>query len=163
MSTRWASITFSLTVATFLTACGSTKTADPPIASSSRTTINGASITDEMIGRTRGTMHLARVATDARYGYSESLPIKIGGGFGEGSNRTYQYLNSLRGPHGEAVTYTRVGTCCPFKTPNSPFGGEGILEVYAITYGSGDKPQRIYFDWYDESEPLVPFGLSAAP
>ncbi len=115
-------------------------------------------ITDEMIGRSRGTMHLSRTTADKNYGYSENAPVAVGGGFGTGSDRTYQFLNALRGPNGESLSYTRVGTCCPFKSPKSPFGGEALLEVYEITY-SGAKPRRLYFNWYDEGEVLVPVGL----
>jgi hypothetical protein len=115
-----------------------------------------------MIGRGRGAMKLGRSATDAEYGYSERLPIKVGGGFGSGSERTYQYLNALRGPAGEAVRYDRIGTCCPFKSPSSPFDGEALLEVYAVAIAGG-APKRLYFNWYDEGEVLVPVGFSAAP
>jgi len=115
-----------------------------------------------MIGRRRGTMRLAEAASDPNFAYSESAPIRIGGDFAEGGDRTYRYLNSLLGPRGEKVTYRRVGTCCAFKTPNSPIGGEGLLEVYEITTGDG-AAKRIYFDWYDESRPLIPVGLTALP
>ena len=64
------------------------------------------------------------------------------------------------GPAGQEVHYTRIGTCCTFKTPNSPFEGEGLLEVYEITY-EGGKPQRLYFNWYDSADLYIPKGLTA--
>jgi len=133
---------------------------EPAVTSSTTIATGGMIITDEMIGRRHGAMHLERSATDAAYGYSERSPIKIGGGFESGSERTYRFLNALRGPNGEKVTYTRVGTCCPFKSPNSPFDGEGLLEVYVTSYGVS-PPQRLYFNWYDEAEVLLPRGLTA--
>ena len=132
--------------------------ADPAILSS---TTNTGVVTDEMIGRSQGAERPSRQATDPAYAYSEKAPVMVGGGFGSGSKRTYRFLNALRGPNGEAVTYSRVGTCCPFKSPNSPFDGEALLEVFAIRYAGQDHAQRLYFNWYDEGEVLVPLGLTA--
>lgn len=157
MAVRSVQIVFVFAGAMLFSACASTtQSNDAPITSSTTANVNGMAITDDMIGRSRGTMHLEHPAKDPKYGYSQTNPIKIGGGFGDGSDRTYRYLNSLRGAGGEAVKYSRVGTCCPFKTPNSPFEGEGLLEVYEI-----NGAQRLYFDWYDEEEPLIPVGLTA--
>jgi len=133
----------------------------PTVLSNTSATARGVIITDEMIGRSRGVMRLTKRATDAEYGYSEKSPIKVGGGFGSGSERTYQFLNALRGPEGQEVKYSRVGTCCPFKSPNSPFDGEALLEVYEIMYAGASKPRNLYFNWYDEAEVLVPSGLTS--
>ena len=146
-------------IALLLGAC-STAT-PPPITSTTSTKQGGTAITADMIGSSRGAMSLSRRASDAAYAYSETAPVKIGGGFGGGSDRTYQFLNSLRGPNGEAVRYDRVGTCCPFKAPSSPFG-EGLLEVFTLTYPGQDQPKRLYFNWYEEGEVMVPVGLTAA-
>lgn len=149
-------------IAMLLGACASATRQPPPITSSTTSTSqNGTVITADMIGRSRGTMVLARRATDAAYAYSEGGAVKIGGGFGEGSDRTYQFLNSLRGPNGEALQYDRVGTCCPFKAPSSPFG-EGVLEVFTLTYPGLSQPKRLYFNWYEEEEALIPVGLTVA-
>jgi len=150
-------------VATLLLLCCSSapKPAQPAVLSNSSGTAGGVAITDEMIGRSRGAMKLSTAASDPQYGYSERLPVMIGGGFGEGSDRTYKYLNALRGPNGEAVAYDRVGTCCPFKSPHSPFGGEALLEVYEITIRGSEGSKRLYFNWYDDGPVLVPVGLSA--
>ncbi|HSY48806.1 MAG TPA: 2-dehydro-3-deoxyphosphooctonate aldolase [Thermoanaerobaculia bacterium] len=105
-------------------------------------------------------MKLSQASTDPSYAFSEHAPVLVGGGFGAGSDRTYQYLNSLRGPGGELVKYDRVGTCCSFKSANSPFGGEALLEVYQLSIpGVGTK--RIYFNWYETADVLIPVGLSA--
>jgi hypothetical protein len=134
---------------------------DPEILSSTTTKVGSMVITDQMIGRSRGTMPLSRVATSGSYGYSAMAPVKVGGGFDKGADRTYQFLNSLRGPNGEDISYDRVGTCCTFDTPNSPFEGKGLLEVYVISYPGLDQPKRLYFNWYDAGEVLIPIGLTA--
>jgi hypothetical protein len=107
-------------------------------------------------------MKLSRASTDPGYAFSEHTPVFIGGGFESGSDRTYKYLNSLRGPHGETIRYDRVGTCCPFKSANSPFGGEALLEVYQLDIPGAGAPKQIYFNWYDTGDVLVPVGLSAS-
>jgi hypothetical protein len=145
-----------------LFACASTKPVDAPIASTTSAKAGGFEITADMIGRSRGEAQLTQVASDRAYGYTEKGAVKVGGGFGEGSARTYRFLNALRGPNGEAATYTRVGTCCSFKTAASPFpDGEGLLEVYELTWSGAAKPVRLYFNWYDEGAQLIPAGLTA--
>jgi len=113
-----------------------------------------------MIGRQYAAMRLKKVAEDPAYGYSEKLAIKVGGGFGKGSENTYRFLNALRGPDGQVVHYKRLGSCCQFKTENSPLGDTGLLEVYEISY-EGGKPVELYFNWYESEKPMVPVGLSA--
>ena len=137
------------------TGCSSSAQKPPPTLSTTR-----SSVPEEAIGQQFGTMSLTVVATSSDYGYSQKTPVQVGGGFGDGGHNTYRYLNALLGPQGQPVHYTRIGTCCPFKTPNSPFEGEGILEVYEITY-EGGKPARLYFDWYDSGDLSIPVGLTA--
>jgi hypothetical protein len=167
MATRIRTIVPAAIAIVALSACSSSGAQDteadaPKIASSSTATSNGMTITDEMIGRSRGTMALSRVSSDRAYGYGEKQPVLVGGGFDQGSDRTYQYLNTLRGPNGEPVVYSRIGTCCSFKSPNSPFGGAALLEVYEIKVGGSSEPRRLYFNWYDSGEVFVPVGLTAA-
>jgi hypothetical protein len=157
----WAAVA---TAASLGFSCSSaSKTPEPTVLSSTSGTVNGMAITDEMIGRSRGPMKLAQTATDPQYGYSEHSPVMVGGGFGSGSDLTYKYLNGLRGPKGETIQYDRLGTCCPFKTPNSPFEGQGLLEVYVVTLPGVESPRRLYFNWYDPGAVLIPVGLSSAP
>jgi hypothetical protein len=138
------------------------KSIEPTVLSSSSSTAGGVVVTDEMIGRQRGEMKLSQPSTDPAYAFSDRAPVLIGGGFGSGSDRTYKYLNSLRAANGQPITYARVGTCCPFKSVNSPFGGEALLEVYQLTVPGIDAPKRLYFNWYDSGDLLIPVGLSAA-
>lgn len=123
----------------------------------SRTT---SSIPEETIGQQFGAWSISTPAQDPAYGYSEKSPVLVGGGFADGGRHTYRFLNALLGPTGQRIHYSRIGTCCPFKTPNSAFEGEGVLEVYQITYDSG-KPARLYFNWYDSGTLNIPQGLTA--
>jgi hypothetical protein len=138
-------------------ACSSNSSQSLPVLSSSK----ASGVTDEMIGSKSPPMSLTKMATDSSYGYSEKSPVIVGGGFGNGSKHLYSFLNALRGPEGQVVHYRRVGTCCSFKTPNSPFGDSDVLEVYEITYDGLKEPKRLYFDWDDTAEVLVPVGLTA--
>ena len=123
----------------------------------SRTTSN---IPEETIGRQFGSWSISTPAQDPAYGYSETSPVLVGGGFGDGGRNTYRFLNALLGPTGQQIHYTRIGTCCSFKTPNSAFEGEGVLEVYQIAYDGG-KPARLYFNWYESGTLYIPQGLTA--
>jgi hypothetical protein len=122
-----ASVAVAILLASLALSCSSTPQDPKILSTSTATSSDGMAISDEMMGRSRGQTALTRVATDPAYGYSKESSVKVGGGFGTGSERTYQYLNALRGPKGEAVHYIRIGTCCPFKSANSPFG-DGLLE-----------------------------------
>ena len=143
-------------VCVFVVLLDSTLFAQQPQITSSTT----GQITAEMIGRKYSAMKLNIATVDANYGYSEKLPIQVGGGLGEGSQNTYRYLNALLGPKSEVVRYDRVGTCCEFKTKNSPFGDSALLEVFEIRFNGGE-PKRLYFNWYDSGELLIPVGLTA--
>ena len=146
-----------------LLSCSSVpKNTEPPVISSTSSTVGGAVITDEMVGRRRGEMKLSESSTDPNYAFSEKSPVGIGGGFESGSDRTYKYLNSLRAPNGQPITYSRVGTCCPFKSANSPFDGEALLEVYELSIPGVAAGKRIYFNWYDTGAVLIPAGLISA-
>lgn len=92
--------------------------------------------------------------SDTRYGYSESNPIKVGG-VSEGPTREREYLSSLSGPNGELVWYVRQGSCCPFDTENSPFGG-GMLDKYSVTYEGKSDTVTLYLNMYDEDVLYAP-------
>jgi len=119
-------------------------------------------LTDQIIGQRYPPMSLTKRAEAAEYGYSEKVPIAVGGGFPDGADKVYSYLNSLKGPQGQKIHYSRIGTCCSFKAPDSPFDGTGLLEVYEITYDGLSKPTRLYFNWYGAPDPQIPVGLTAA-
>jgi hypothetical protein len=60
-------------------------------------------------------------------------------------------------PNGEKITYNRLGSCCPFNTKNSSFGG--MLDKYEVTYPGLEKSLIIYINMYDSKELMVPMGL----
>lgn len=150
-------MTTRLVVAVLLGVLGSTISAQQSAIQSST---RAGGITAEMIGRQHGTMTLKKSATDPQYGFSETSPVRVTGGYDTGSRNTYRYLNSLRGPAGEVVHYERVGTCCAFKTKKAVFGDSELLEVYEVHY-EGSVAKRVYFNWYDDGEPLVLVGFTA--
>ncbi len=136
--------------------CASGSEPDPPILSSTSLSVAG-----ESLGARHGTQQLNDHADDLAYGCSEHSPVLVGGGFSKGTANTYRFLNSIVGPQGQAVSYTRIGTCCEFESPNAPFDGVGLLEVYEISYEGLSEPKRLYFNWYDNGEPKIPKGLRA--
>jgi hypothetical protein len=79
------------------------------------------------------------------------------GGISEGPKNERRFLNALAGPNGEKISYNRLGSCCPFNTKNSPFGG--MLDKYEITYPGLEKSLIIYINMYDSKELVVPVGL----
>jgi hypothetical protein len=106
-------------------------------------------------------MVLTRVASSRTYGYSEREPVLLGGeGPETGPQRSRRYLNSLRGPNGELVSYERIGSCCHFETKNSAFGS-GMMDKYALSYEGLSGTLVLFINMYDPGEPLIPQGLTA--
>ena len=100
-----------------------------------------------------------RAAADPEYGYSEAKPIKVGG-LDHGPARERLFLSQLAGSKGEPVTFQRIGSCCPFETPNG-FMGTGMLDQYLVSIEGDQSPRVLYINMYDFEEPLVPSGFSA--
>lgn len=105
---------------------------------------------------------VAEVSTDASYGFTQKNPVCVGGGGQSGARNQQQYLNALRGPHGEEISYRRLGSCCAFNTPNALIGGLGLLDAYELTWAGNDKPRTIYLDLYDQGPLRIPVSLTAA-
>ena len=106
-------------------------------------------------------------ASDPDYGRSETNAIKLGSPESadpmlEGRrNRTY-YLLSLRGPNGERVRYTRLGSCCAQPGPHGHRGRE-MLDIFQVTYRGLDEPIDLYLNVYSFDEPEVPLGFTFDP
>ena len=96
-------------------------------------------------------------SVDETYGYSEKNPIQVGG-FKNGPIRESEYLNSLTGPNGEKVKYYRIGSCCPFETPNSDWGS-GMLDKFRVTYKGLKKDLILYINMYDSDTLKAPNGF----
>lgn len=88
------------------------------------------------------------VANDDTYGYSKDNPIKVGGGWLDGPPRERAFLDSLRGPNGEVVSYERK---------RSVSHGDTILDEYEVSYSG--KNVILYLDEYSYEEPKAPVGF----
>jgi hypothetical protein len=107
-------------------------------------------------------MSLTEVTTDRTYGYTQNNPIKVGGGLGgNGSRNQRQYLAALAGPNGEPITFERLGSCCPYSSPEGLMG-QGMLDQYVVAHDGIEKPVILYLTFYDEEEPKAPYGFSIA-
>jgi hypothetical protein len=89
------------------------------------------------------------ISSDSTYGYSEENPIKVGGGAFEGPSREEAYLDNLRGPNGEGLTYERT---------RSLESGDTILDEYHVAGPGVDEV--LYLDEYDFSELQAPAGFT---
>lgn len=94
---------------------------------------------------------------ESTYGYTEKNPIKVGG-FTLGPQNVRNYFNSITGPNGEAVSFRREGSCCQFKTANSPFG-MGMLDIYSISYAGKNDTIQLYLNLYDKATLKAPKGF----
>ena len=91
-----------------------------------------------------------------KYGYSEDNPIKVGG-VNNGPANERKYLNSLTGPNGEKISFNRKGSCCPFETKNSDYGG--MLDRYAVSYEGKKDTVFLYLNMYDKEKLEAPEGF----
>ncbi|KFF06588.1 hypothetical protein [Flavobacterium reichenbachii] len=94
---------------------------------------------------------------DTTYGYTEKNAVKVGGDF-DGPKNEKKYLNSLTGPNGEEVSFSRLGSCCAFETKNSSFGG-GMLDKYAVSYKGKKDTVTLYINMYDKTKLKAPDGF----
>jgi hypothetical protein len=104
------------------------------------------------------TFKIDEYSQDESYGYTQKNPIKVGN-FAEGPKNERRFLNALAGPNGEKISYYRIGSCCEFKTKNSPFGG-GLLDKYSVTYEGSTKEIVLYINMYDADFLKVPVGFT---
>jgi len=106
------------------------------------------------------TFQLTSISDDDSYGYTEKNPVKVGGvKNSEGPTNERRFLNALLGPDNELVKYHRVGSCCPFDSPNGLMGG-GMLDRYEVTYEGLNKPIILYINMYDYGVLLAPKGFT---
>ena len=89
---------------------------------------------------------LCPIATDTNYGFSAETPIKVGL-----DSRETQYLSSLRGPAGQSVRSSRVGSVVSAGT---------ILHIYDLMYEGLEKHVAIYVDTNHLEVPKAPVGFT---
>lgn len=89
------------------------------------------------------------VSTDQTYGFIESNPIQLGGDSFGGPSRERAYLDNLRGPNGEMLSYERVGSIATDTT---------ILDGYLIPGPVINV--TLYLDVYTYESPQAPMGFT---
>ncbi len=91
------------------------------------------------------------IATDSTYGYTKENAVRVGDGddFLRGPARERTYLDNLRGPNGEPISYERTGSLNFEDT---------ILDEYVITGLS--TPVTLYLDIYKFEELKAPVGFT---
>lgn len=99
---------------------------------------------------------LLTTSEDDSYGLIPEKPINVGVGAAE----QHKYMNSLAGPNGEPISYTRLGACCAFADNNLP-SGVGFLDIYQVTYEGASEPVNLYLNLYHQDEKLyLPVGFT---
>lgn len=136
-----------------LSACA-TKSNDPEILS----TITQDGKTPLYQSDTEGDYFLLSDYSDnPDYGLTPEHAIKVGGG----PTGEFTYMNSLRGPKGQPISFTRRGSCCPFEDETLYLGG-GLLDVYEVYYEGSEEPVVLFLNMYLEDQTLyIPKGLTA--
>jgi hypothetical protein len=105
---------------------------------------------------------IQETSTDASYGFTETNPVRVGGGKEAGVRNQQRYLNALLGPQGQPIEYQREASCCAFKIDAGGVLNEGQLDVYSITWKGQKAPLRLYLNMYEEGALAAPVGLTAA-
>lgn len=109
----------------------------------------------------KNTYQLIEKATYKKYGFDQDYPVNLGFGLlHERESNKEKYLNALRGPNGEEITYSYDQSCCPFPTNTSELGG-GLLDIYRISWEGNQKPLFLYINIYEKGKVLIPLGLTA--
>ncbi len=107
-----------------------------------------------------GTIDVKKEATSENYGYSKNDPIKVGGvSEGNGPGMERKFLSQLAGPNGEEIFYERASSCCAFDSPRG-FMGQGMLDIYEVTWEGLTAPKKLYINMYDFEEPMIPVGFT---
>lgn len=108
-------------------------------------------------------LRLTEFASDSTYGLTPDHPVKVGKGPDGGPANQRAYLNLLRDAQGNAVSYYRRGSCCPYESPNG-FLGMAMVDKYVVTHKDekGKKQETvIYISLYDYEAPKIPMGFKA--
>ena len=93
------------------------------------------------------------IASDPEYAFSPENPIRVGSvNMYDGIARMEAYLNTLRGPNLEEISYIRL---------NPQYNAdEEIVDAYQISYAGSGDPITIYFSIYSYETLLAPLGFS---
>lgn len=100
------------------------------------------------------TFKIEKTAVNATYAYSTQIPVKVGGAAtNEGILNERRFLNALRGPNGEKVSYELVGSCCYYQLKNPTHSNIGLLDRYKVSVG--EKEYILYFAPYETAKELL--------
>ena len=106
------------------------------------------------------TFVITEFSKDKKYGYDKDYPINI---FYRGTKddiiNQQRFLNALAGPNGEAITFSKLESCCLFPSKNTEMGA-GFLDVYEIKWEGLKKPILLYLNIYERGQLMVPVGFS---
>lgn len=103
---------------------------------------------------------LKQTAMDPQYGHTPEKPVKVGGFMETGTHQNQMvFLQQLRGPNGEELTYQRMRPCCPFPLLLG-FGNEGMLDVYSVSYDGSPEGLTLYLNSYEYNSPQAPQGFT---
>src|SRR5690242_4149572 len=89
------------------------------------------------------------VSDDPAFATTKEHAAQIGGGAMYAPSRGHRYLDALKGPGGEPVTYKRRGSL-----PLDP-EGRTILDEYEVTYPGLAQPATFFLDAYHFDDALV--------
>jgi len=96
---------------------------------------------------------------DKKYGYDKNYPINIFyKSVADEDINPKRFLDALTGPKGEAITYKKLESCCPFPSKRGE-SGAGFLDIYEINYPRLKKPLKLYFNIYEKGYLFVPKGF----
>ena len=102
---------------------------------------------------------ITEYAKDKKYGYDKNYPINIFyKSVADEDINPKRFLDALTGPKGEAITYKKLESCCPFPTKRGE-SGAGFLDIYEINYPGLKKPLKLYFNIYEKGYLFVPKGF----
>lgn len=103
---------------------------------------------------------LTEFASDKRYGFDPDFPVNV---FYKSTNdenaNQERYLRALAGPKGEAISYQKIESCCPFPTKRTEIGA-GFIDVYEISWVGQKTPVKLYLNMYERGALLVPMGFT---
>ena len=102
---------------------------------------------------------ITEVSSDDKYGYDADYPINLGFASLEKSEiNVERFFGALTGPQGQALTYNKVDTCCPFPSQRNDMGA-GLLDIYEVTWDGLTTPKRIYINLYEKGKVIAPKGF----
>ena len=101
-------------------------------------------------------IQLTEVSKDPTYGYKSNNPVKAGS-----IPNSYRFLSALRGPGGEILQYTRIPSCCPFRTSNVAIKNRVLLDRYEVLYEGLNEPLVLYINVHEYVPMKCPQGLSS--